>query len=152
MNFFLCAQAALSSSNLDVHMVGVRHCLGLIIAAKRVSLRVSSWRRSSVEIQLGDGMAAVCSKYDNPQIRTGIRLIGASQLRGGDIHGNSRRYGAPHVSEGHTAQAADRHRPKWGGTCPSDHGLRFAKRSCRMVHMQFDVCWSGRRASLSGCV
>ena len=25
--------------------------------------------------------------------------------------------------------------PKWGGTCPTDHGLRFAKRSCRMVHV-----------------
>ena len=25
--------------------------------------------------------------------------------------------------------------PKWGGTCPTDHGLRFAKRSCRMVHI-----------------
>ena len=25
--------------------------------------------------------------------------------------------------------------PKWGGTCPTDHGLRFARRSCRVVHI-----------------
>ena len=40
--------------------------------------------------------------------------------------------------------------PKWGGTCPTDHGLRFAKRSCRMVHIMCTTHTTRRAARSCG--